>query len=244
MTNQKELCLIIPCYNEEGRLNINSFKQAFSNYLNVEFLFVNDGSLDKTAHLLNNLENSFENVSFLDLKQTVGKAHAIREAVNSLEVDYKYIGFFDADLATPLSEVQNFLEKLNSNPHILCIMGARILRLGAPIKRKAYRHYLGRVFATIVSMMLKLPVYDTQCGAKIFKGSIAKNIFTDGFVSMWFFDVELIFRILSTIKKEEYLTSFYELPLTNWEDVAGSKLKFTDFLKTPLELIKIYRKYC
>ena len=87
--------------------------------------------------------------------------------------------------------------------------------------------------------MLGMRVYDTQCGAKIIESSLASRIFVNKFVSNWFFDVELIFRSKTLISIEQ----FKEIPLLNWADVSGSKLKLLDFLLTPWELFKIYRSY-
>ena len=186
----KKLCLIIPCFNEFDRLD----QKAFSDYLNhnqsVDLYFVNDGSTDDTSSLLKEFEKSFSNAFFLNYPVNSGKAEVIRRAIQEIETNnYEFVGYWDADLATPFMEVDRFIEKFESNKNFVCVMGTRVLRMGTIIKRKSYRHYLGRVFATIVSMMLKLPVYDTQCGAKIFKASITKEIFIKPFVSRWFFDV-------------------------------------------------------
>ena len=86
-------------------------------------------------------------------------------------------------------------------------------------------HYLGRVFATFASITIGLPVYDTQCGFKVFNHQLAYEIFSKNFISKWIFDVELFLRAKS---KD---TFFKEIPLKYWVDISGSKLKKQTFYK-------------
>ena len=101
--------------------------------------------------------------------------------------DFKLVGYWDADLATPLSTIPEFIDKFRSNRELVAVCGSRILRLGASIHRSVFRHYFGRVFATIASNILKIPVYVTQFGAKLFRTEHAELIFSKPFLSRWFF---------------------------------------------------------
>ncbi len=234
-------CLIIPCYNEQNRLKVNEFLSYLDSNKSVSLLFVNDGSNDDTIGVLNSIEHPRVNV--LNLKRNSGKANAIRSGIKSLiNSDYDYFGYFDADLSTSLEEVENILRPLTQRSETLLSLGSRHRRLGTNINRHLYRHILGRIYATIVSMILRLPVYDTQCGAKIFKKSIL-SVFEKEFVSKWFFDVEVIARVKKQHPYTFHHQSIVEVPLQGWRDIDGSKLTFMDFLTTPIELMKIYRKY-
>lgn len=237
--------IIIPSYNEEERLPIGSYRNFFKGAKNatVDFLFVNDGSTDGTLSILKELQDEFSFVSILDLPKNVGKGEAIRTAVlKSDKTKYDNIGYFDADLATPLEEIDKLVEQLRNRMEPYMILGIRIKILGySEIERKVGRHYLGRIFATVVSNMLKLAVYDTQCGAKIMKSDIAFQIFQEPFVSKWLFDVELIFRLKQ--KYQDVEKKMIEVPLRKWKDIEGSKLKPSYFLIAPFELIRIYFSY-
>jgi hypothetical protein len=120
--------------------------------------------------------------------------------------------------------------------------GARVNLLGLQVRRNKRRHYLGRVFATIASLMLELPIYDTQCGAKFFSDTPAlRAALKDPFNSPWAFDVELIGRLLVSEPASISLSrdQFLEVPLKEWTDVEGSKLGSSSMLKAGLDLFWI-----
>lgn len=236
--------IIIPCYNEEQRITLTAFDDFAKAHDQVHFLFVNDGSSDRTAQLIGDFSADKAWCSLLDLKQNGGKAEAIRQGVLSIEdrEAYDYIGYFDADLATPLNEIPYFINEIDKRDQtLLFVMGARIARMGAAINRKASRHYIGRVFATLVSMMLKIPVYDTQCGAKMIHKTVVFELFEQPLLTKWLFDVELIARLEKKLGINAMPSVLLEIPLQAWSEIEGSKLKPTDFLKAPFELIKIWR---
>lgn len=126
------------------------------------------------------------------------------------------------------------------------VFGSRVRLLGRNIRRQPRRHYLGRVFATAVSTALSLPIYDTQCGAKIFRVTPdLKKVFSSPFLSKWIFDVEIIARFtkLRSEVGSAIEDQIYEFPLESWEDVAGSKLSAQDFLIAASDLLKIRSRY-
>jgi dolichyl-phosphate beta-glucosyltransferase len=237
-------CIIIPCYNEEKRLDCQAFENYFLSHPNVFFLFVNDGSKDRTLTLLQAMTKKYSQVECLDLPQNGGKAQAVRAGVlEACKNDFDCIGYFDADLATPLEEIELLLQGFTSLRKFEVVLGSRLKRLGARIERKLSRHLLGRVFATFASLALELKVYDTQCGAKLFKKAVAQKIFALPFMSYWIFDVELLFRLKQTQEFQQNADCILEIPLNSWEDKVGSKLKPTDFLKAPWELIRMLFRY-
>jgi dolichyl-phosphate beta-glucosyltransferase len=240
----QKTAIIIPCFNEAGRIRKQEFVNFVETYDFIEFIFVNDGSTDSTSDVINKITRSKpDKFHIVNLQRNSGKAESVRQGfLNAFEDNYTYIGFWDADLATPLHTIIGFLNKLQSGNADI-VIGSRVKLLGRRIQRKAYRHYLGRIFATFVSLVLRLPVYDTQCGAKIFKNSDElKQVFKRPFKTNWIFDVEILARFIMierTNGKFLLEQSVIEYPLEEWIDVAGSKLKPRDFLISIKDLLKI-----
>ena len=240
----KKICIIIPCYNESQRLEVSKFRDFVRHDERFDFCFVNDGSKDNTSEVLRRaVASEPERFLLVDNADNRGKAEAVRSGMlyaASLG-RYKAIGFLDADLATPLEDLHLLSEEMEYKQGVQMVMGVRLKRLGANVQRKAYRHYLGRGFATLVSVLYQLPVYDSQCGAKLFKSELVPVIFKDSFNSKWLFDVELILRV----RKEhaDYDKIIHEVPLDTWVEKGDSRIKFTHLLKMPRELFNIYCQY-
>jgi len=241
-----KICVVIPCYNEAQRLNIDAFEKfIMNNSSTFDFMFVNDGSKDNTLDILNNLSIKLpNNVRVLNLEKNSGKAEAVRNGINHAYLlnTFSYVAYFDADLATPLSELLLLKNIVDNNSSLIMVLCSRIKRLGANVKRNFKRHVLGRVFSTSASVILNLPVYDTQCGAKLIKTEVVPQVFKEPFITSWLFDIEIIARIRNLYPKE-IENVLYEHPVTQWEDVGGSKLKLKHMIKVPVELLKIHKKY-
>jgi len=238
--------LVVPCYNEEQRLDVEAFRRFAAPDHDIEFLFVNDGSGDGTLRLLESMRDREPGrFSVLNLDSNSGKAEAVRRGVlEALERKPDFTGFWDADLATPLSEVTNFMGIFDTRPQIQMVFGARVRLLGRDISRNPKRHYVGRVGATLISSSLGLAVYDTQCGAKLFRASDdVRSIFATPFLSRWIFDVEIIARFIQLRGREVVARSIFEFPVLQWHDVKGSKVKSQDFIRALRDLWKIRRAY-
>ena len=241
--------IVVPCYNEARRLPTARFTAfAIDHAVDVRFLFVNDGSTDETAEVIASLVSAHPSLfELLDLPHNVGKAEAVRLGVLSArEGGCEYVGFWDADLATPLAEIPAFIAQLDATPELLMVIGARIRLLGREVERRFVRHVLGRVFATGASLVLSLPVYDTQCGAKLFRdGPLLSRLFGAEFSSRWVFDVELIARLGAELRWDiDRLSALiYEHPLERWRDVEGSKVRPRDLPRAFFDLVRIGARY-
>jgi len=190
----KSITLVVPCYNEEKRLNLDAFTSYASQNTHVQILFVDDGSIDHTWQMIEKCSNENSQIHALKMPKNSGKAEAVRSGMlKSLENNSDYIGFWDADLATPLDQLELFQSYMDRQAQV--IMGSRINLLGRHIERTHLRHYLGRLFATFASIVLNLGVYDTQCGAKLFRKDIVESAFSEKFQSYWIFDVEILARL-------------------------------------------------
>jgi dolichyl-phosphate beta-glucosyltransferase len=240
--------IIVPCHNEELRLDTDEFLIFLNNFADIDILFVNDASSDGTQNKIEKLIDSApkDRAKILNLSENRGKAEAVRRGVYKIivERDYDLVGFWDADLATPLQEIPGFVDTFVKRPELNIVMGCRLQTLGRLVNRKMSRHYLGRIFATFASMALNLGVYDTQCGAKLFRISPEmKLIFEEPFISKWLFDVEILARMIVETSLSHINHSVFEYTLDTWINKGDSKVKVIDFMIAPLDLIQIYIKY-
>jgi dolichyl-phosphate beta-glucosyltransferase len=237
--------IIVPCHNESQRLKIQEFTTYLEKNKDVFFVFVNDGSTDGTIKLLNEMRYcNPSQVDVINCSTNKGKSEAVRSGfLKTLPKDFDYIGYWDADLSTPLSTIEKFKEILNSSS-LFMVAGSRVKLLGKRIERKMLRHYLGRLFATFASLVLDIEIYDTQCGAKLFrKNCLLDQIFTPPFKVNWAFDVEIFARLKFLIKQNDLLPIeeiVVEYPLDEWLHVSGSKVRWRDFFIGIYEIIIIY----
>lgn len=239
--------LVIPCYNEALRLPVEELSRQLHGDTGLHLLLVDDGSTDRTPELLQELAATFpERVRLLTLTKNMGKAEAVRQGMLVAHTHWPhapYIGFFDADLATPLSEARRLLDTLAQRRPAM-VIGSRVNLFGTTdIQRNATRHYIGRLSATLVSMGLGLGVYDTQCGAKLVRSDMVQAFFAEPFMSRWLFDVELIWRCLIAVGRVRMRAELAEVPVSQWHERGGSKVRFTDGLRVPFELWRIRRAY-
>jgi glycosyltransferase involved in cell wall biosynthesis len=234
---QEKTCLVIPCYNEAARLDMDRFLAGPESSL---LLFVNDGSTDRTADVVR--KHLGVRIHLLDLPHNRGKAEAVRagmlHAVRTPPLsEAAWFGYWDADLATPLSEVRSFLRfSRQLDDPADSIWGSRVYRLGSVIERNFFRHLAGRCFATMAALMLNIGSYDSQCGAKLFRREVVAAAFAAPFVSRWLFDVELMFRLREA--------TIVECPLRQWRDVPGQRSRVvTMALRVVPDLLRIRARY-
>jgi glycosyltransferase involved in cell wall biosynthesis len=241
--------IVIPCFNEERRLKVSAFARHLCTEGGCRLLFVNDGSRDRTLDVLRGIEAAHPGrADVIDLPVNSGKAEAVRRGVRfALERGADYVGYWDADLATPLEAIPEFVRVLQRRRGVDVVIGSRIRMLGRAVHRQAKRAFLGNIFARAASWTLGVSVRDTQCGAKLFRATPwVAGAFERPFHTRWIFDVELLAR-LSQLASDHggppLADCVYELPLDEWRDVAGSKLRSRDFLRAPAELAAIYLRY-
>ena len=238
--------LVVPCYNEEERLPVAVFERFAATHPHVRFVMVNDGSQDQTAEVLAGLAaSSPRQFKVLSLPANRGKAEAVRQGMmHALGSGTDSVGFIDADLAAPLEEVPRLIDVLDRRPDVSVVVGSRLSLAGHAIQRRWIRRLLGRCFAAVAAGLIGLPLRDTQCGLKLFRATDdARGLFTEPFRSRWIFDVEVLARLIAAHGREAAIAQIYEMPVEQWSEVAGSKLKSGDFVKAVGELIGIYATY-
>lgn len=169
--------IVISAYNEEARITktltqtisfMNSFSPSF------EIIVVDDGSKDKTADAVEEYAKDHPEVKLIRNRHK-GKAGGILTGM--LKSSGKLVLMMDADLATPLDELKRLTIWITDNNFDIAIAS----REGIGAKRQnepVYRHIMGRTFNFLVRLTLGLNFKDTQCGFKLFKGEVARNVFS------------------------------------------------------------------
>ena len=168
------LSLVIPAYNESARLPATldaawSFLEGQGDLF--ELILVDDGSSDGTAAIARRFANQHFNVTAVTIKHA-GKAAAVRAGLELAEGEY--VAFTDADLATPLSYLDDFLALARDQADLVIGSreGAGARRIGEPW----YRHAMGRIFNRLVQTLVLPGIEDTQCGFKLFRREAIEQI--------------------------------------------------------------------
>lgn len=242
---QAPICtIVIPCYNEASRLEAAPFVEFVDRHgQEANLLFVDDGSKDDTERVLGEISALRPSHLFhLRLEKNQGKAEAVRTGMrHALARGATIVGYLDADLATPLSEIRRMLEFMQARTMDV-VIASRVALHGFDIQRDAVRHYTGRIFATLASVVLRWRIYDTQCGAKLFRASPTLDAaLAEPFISRWGFDIELLGRLIIGAPRVPGvpLNKVSELPLMTWKDVPGSKIHPMAMFTTVRQLARI-----
>lgn len=211
-----ELSVVIPAYNEAGRLP-GTLEQVLAHLSHhgpsFEVLAVDDGSTDHTAELVKRIAARDERVRLIREPHR-GKGAAVRSG--ALAAVGRRVIFCDADLSSPVEELTR-LPKLLGEASVQVVIASRegqgANRVGEPF----YRHLMGRVFNFVVRTLAVPGVRDSQCGLKCFTHQAARDIFTRQTVEGFGFDVEILFLA----RKRGY--RIREVPVT-WRHVPASRV--------------------
>jgi len=230
------LSIIIPAYNEQDRLPLTLSKihsYCNSQSYNYEVLVVDDGSTDNTIRVVtDNPLSEAGRLRILKNQRNRGKGYSVKRGVMASKGDY--VLFSDADLSTPIGEVEKLFSALNERFDIA--IGSRSIK-GAQIKehQPLYREYMGKFFNRLVRIFAFKGIIDTQCGFKLFKGALARDIAAQMQVDGFAFDVEMLYLVrLRGLKIKE-------VPIV-WVNSPQSKVDpLRDSLKMLLDIINIKR---
>lgn len=225
--------LVVPCFNEAGRIIPSEYAAALSSMPWLRLCLVDDGSRDATAAVLERIRQGCpDRVEVLGLAGNRGKAEAVRQGILAVVATGPegWVGFWDADLATPFAELPRMLAMAGRDCDL--VMGTRVVRLGAHVQRRWWRHLPARMMAGMVRQVVGAPVHDSQCGAKLMRAGLAAELVDSAFSSRWLFDVELLLR-LRGLRGRAWHGGVVEVPLERWRDVRGSKLRVRDALQAP-----------
>ncbi len=242
--------IVVPCFEEAQRLDGEALSGLVSREPGTDLLLVDDGSQDDTLAMLRAVAaRNPDRVEVLALARNVGKAEAVRQGIlQALDrPDTAYVGYFDADLSTPLSAVADLRGVLEADAALQMVFGSRVLMAGHHIERVALRHYLGRIWATVASYLVDFAMYDTQCGAKLFRASPwVHSVFATPFVSDWLFDFEIVIRWISLSQEDDRPRArdvVVEYPLAEWVHRGGGAVGPAAYFHAFADLVRLHRHY-
>ncbi len=187
------MTIVIPAYNEAARLSrtlprILDFVEHCDVPLDV--IIVNNNSVDQTRQVAEHVTAGVEYVQVLDQPMR-GKGAAIRKGV--LAARGRYVFTCDADLAMPIAELPRFFPSAVKRGEDYDIaIGSREAPGARRYNEPAYRHVMGRVFNTLVRLLVVPGIKDTQCGFKSFRRDVARAVFSEQRINGWAFDVEVL----------------------------------------------------
>ncbi len=212
-----QLSVVIPAYNEERRLpstleSVHAFLKQ--NYADFEILIVDDGSLDKTIDTVDSFAKHHPGIRLITSSPNQGKGYAVRTGV--LQANGDLILINDADGSSPIEEIIR-LEQAITDGADLAIGSRNKPDPNRVVIAHLHRKYIGNTFNLIVQTLLLPGIYDTQCGFKLFKKSIAHDIFAVSKLNGFAFDVEILY----IARMRNYRLSEVAI---NWTNVAGSKV--------------------
>jgi dolichyl-phosphate beta-glucosyltransferase len=212
-----KLSVVVPCYNEEQRLprtieQIERYLDARG--VSYELILVDDGSADRTRRVMDEAAARNKAVRIVALPENRGKGRALAEGVKVSRGEEVLVT--DADLSTPIDELEKLEGALAAGAGVAiasrAVRGSRV-ELSQPF----YRVLMGKVFNLIVQVVLLPGIWDTQCGFKLFRGDVAREVFpeltTDGFG----YDPEVLYLA------KKRAVRIAELPVV-WRNSAPTKV--------------------
>lgn len=224
-----ELSIVIPTYNEAGR--IESTLDQLSEYLskeklNAEVLVVDAQSPDGTSKIVESYAKKFKHFRLVDAgPKPKGKFIKGRQVkIGMIESEGQYVLFMDADLATPLKYISSAINELKTGKQVaICVRDLQT-------SHKGFRKLVSGGGNLLVQMMLLPGIKDTQCGFKAFSREATNAIFPLQTIDSWGFDME----VLAIARKRGYSIGLIEVP--DWKDVKeGSKISGSSPIKASLQ---------
>jgi dolichyl-phosphate beta-glucosyltransferase len=211
--------LVIPAYNEAHRLeaSVRALREflAYSPH-SFEIILVVERSSDGTLDLARQLTAGQAAFHVIGNPDQRGKGHAVRTGMLAAKGDIAF--FMDADLSTPLPEIERFLAHFATHPETEILIGNRQHAQSAILKRQSLlRRKMGQTFNAILRLVARIRVKDTQCGFKAFRRSAREAIFPRQTIEGFAFDVELL------ILAERLGHRVADLPV-EWHNAEGSKV--------------------
>ncbi|MBI5754760.1 glycosyltransferase family 2 protein [Candidatus Peregrinibacteria bacterium] len=235
----RSLSIVIPAYNEERRIGktlekINEYVRLKN--ISTEIIVVSDGSLDHTNEILKNAEKTIQNCSVIIFSKNYGKGFAVQKGVQMSSG--KYILFCDADNSTPIEEYGKLLSALKNHSADISIGSRYLADSDVKIRQPKYRIWLGRIGNFLISSFLIDGIKDTQCGFKLFRHAVAKQIFSLQKVKRFGFDMEILaIAELRGVRVIEIPVSWLDSPDSRVRPIKDALITLKDLVYIKLNLL-------
>jgi len=228
-----KLAVIIPAFNEEARLprTLQRLAEYFADQpYSTRIVVVSDGSKDRTAEITREFALQFPSIELVNSQPNRGKGFVVRKGM--LEIDAEWLLMNDADLATPIEEIEKLWPSAEAGTPV--VIGSRPLKESRlEVRQPWYREWLGRTFNGAVQLMAVRGIADTQCGFKLFRQAEAREVFSRCKLDGFGFDFE------SLMIARDLGYPIAEIPI-RWRHQEGSKVSLLrDGTRMLLELVKL-----
>lgn len=227
------LSIVIPAYNEARRLpdtlrNMETYLKKLGK--EYEILVVDDGSSDNTATIVKIWQQEIPSLKLIPVLKNRGKGHAVK--LGMLRAEAQYILMSDADLSTPIEELDRFLPLLKEG--FAVVIGTRKHQEARILQRQPrWRESMGKAFTWISNIVLGLHISDFTCGFKAFDRKAAKDIFAKQIIDRWAFDSEILYLA----NRSGYMIA--EVPV-RWANSPETKVRIIrDTIESFLSLFQI-----
>jgi glycosyltransferase involved in cell wall biosynthesis len=230
----RSISIVIPAYNEQVRLpdtlrRVERYLQE-TDWAFHEILVVDDGSTDGTCDAANAFAAANPNIRVLRNPGNRGKGFSVRHGM--LEARGEWRLFSDADLSTPIEELEKLWSAVTQGKNEIAIGSRALDRSLIGVHQPGYRETMGRVFNAVMRAATGLPISDTQCGFKLFRGDVAREVFSRQILERFGFDAEVLY----IASRRKYRIA--EVPV-RWNHVEGSKVGMLTGLHAFGELVEI-----
>ena len=190
-----DLSIIIPAYNEAGRIALTL--QRIRDYLvgdsfSSEVLVVLDGPTDNTLEVLRECAETMPNLRILERRDNRGKGYTVREGM--LKASGRLRLFCDADNSTDIAHFDKMVPLFKAGYDIVIASRHPKDAAGAQqvVPQSRYKRAIGHLGNLIIQSVAVRGIWDTQCGFKAFRGEVAERIFSQITIEGWAFDIEVL----------------------------------------------------
>jgi len=196
MTDQKDISIVIPAYNEAEKIGvtlreIQEFLCRQTRWQTYEVIVVADGCTDHTVVIVKERCRIFPELRIVSYQPNRGKGFAVKTGINM--TSGRMVAFMDADLSTPLTELFKLAVPIENRTADMVIGSRRVPGSNITVRQPWHRRVMGYCLSFFSHFVIGMAFYDTQCGFKLFDGSVARDLFARGNCPHFGFDLEILF---------------------------------------------------